>query len=55
MAATISHPEIGKVQGKPGDGVTQFLGIQYGSVKDRLAAPELVERYSGVVDGTKLG
>ncbi|KAF4547612.1 Carboxylesterase-like protein 8 [Elsinoe fawcettii] len=37
MAATISHPIIGKVQGKAGDGVTQYLGIKYGNLENRFS------------------
>ena len=55
MAATLSHPDLGKVQGKPGEGVIQYLGIKYASVENRLAPPELIQQYSGTIDGTKLG
>lgn len=35
--ATLQHPYLGKVQGKAGDGVVQYLGIKYGHLKDRFA------------------
>lgn len=47
MAAEIEHPNLGTVRENSVDGVTQFLGIRYASLKDRLAPPELVESYTG--------
>jgi hypothetical protein len=56
MAALLDHPEIGEIQGKAGDGVTQFLGIQYATLRDRLAKAELVESYGRRgIDASKLG
>jgi len=57
MSAQIKHQKLGEIQGRQGDGVIQFLGIKYATLKDRFAGSELVE-YSGtqsVIDGTKLG
>ena len=57
MAAQIKHQKLGQIQGRLGDGVVQFLGIKYATLKDRFAGSELVE-YDGaqsVIDATKLG
>jgi carboxylesterase type B len=57
MAARIKHQALGEIHGRQGDGVTQFLGIKYASLKDRFAASELFEYdgWKGVIDGTKSG
>jgi carboxylesterase type B len=57
MAAIIAeHPKLGTVHGKHVDGVAQFLGIKYASLKDRLAPPDLVDEYPlRTVDATNLG
>jgi carboxylesterase type B len=57
MAAHIKHQKLGQIQGKQGDGIVQFLGIKYASLKDRFAGSELVEYGSGesVIDATNLG
>ncbi|USP76880.1 uncharacterized protein yc1106_04154 [Curvularia clavata] len=56
MAATFTHPALGRVQGNQRDGVAQFLGLKYASIKDRFAPPEVVDSYeSGDIDATKFG
>lgn len=47
---------LGEIRGKTQDGVTQFLGIRYASLKDRFADAELVERRNGdILDATADG
>jgi carboxylesterase type B len=57
MSAHLKHQKLGQIQGKQGDGVVQFLGIKYATVKDRFAGSELVEYGNGesVIDATNLG
>lgn len=56
MATTIQHPDLGEVNGQTAEGVVQFLGLQYASLKDRFASPELRTDYtSKTVDATKFG
>jgi hypothetical protein len=56
MAEIFSHPILGKLVPKSLDGVNQFLGLKYASIKDRLAAPELYSPTSGeVIDATQHG
>ena len=52
----LNHPLIGKVQGKYNKGVVQYLGIEYASLEDRFADPEVV-KYSEVqnIDATRHG
>ncbi|GKZ68625.1 hypothetical protein AnigIFM50267_003364 [Aspergillus niger] len=47
---------LGEICGKSTNGVTQFLGIRYATLKNRLADAELVERRDGgVLDALKDG
>ncbi|TPR04292.1 tRNA-splicing endonuclease subunit sen54 N-term family protein [Aspergillus niger] len=47
---------LGEIRGKTTNGVTQFLGIKYATLKNRLADAELVERRDGgVLDALKDG
>jgi hypothetical protein len=56
MSATLKHEHLGELKGKSVDGIAQFLGLKYASIKDRLAAPELVENYgAGATDASKFG
>jgi hypothetical protein len=56
MSATLKHQNLGELEGKAVDGAVQFLGLKYASLKDRLAAPHLVDSYgSGTTDATKFG
>lgn len=51
---TTTH--LGEIRGKITNGVSQFLGIKYATLKNRLADAELVERRAGgVLDATKDG
>ncbi|KAF2144753.1 uncharacterized protein K452DRAFT_285078 [Aplosporella prunicola CBS 121167] len=56
---TIHHPHLGTIHGTADDdGVIRFLGLQYATLKDRLAAPELVVSGSGgagEIDARKFG
>lgn len=61
---TTKHPLIGEVKGivrtdesvEPHQGVRQYLGIQYATLKDRFA-PAVLREYGGKtgVDATKIG
>lgn len=56
MAALLNTTALGKVQGTTKDGVTQYLGIKYATLKNRLADAELIaERDGDVLDATKDG
>ncbi len=52
---TVQHPSIGDVVGRDGDGVYQFLGVQYATIKDRLAESQVKTKYEGSVDATRHG
>jgi hypothetical protein len=54
---TIYHPDIGNVIGNTdSEGVVQYLGLQYATLTDRFAPPQL-KHYSsdGDVDATRNG
>lgn len=51
----LEHPTLGVFNGIKGDGVEQFFGIQYATLKDRLAEPVVRTQYDGEVDATKHG
>lgn len=59
MAAFVQllHPSLGEIKGKPTDKcVAQFLGLQYATIKDRYAPPELVKyNENQTIDATSLG
>uniref|UniRef100_A0A9P3ENT3 Carboxylic ester hydrolase n=1 Tax=Aspergillus pseudoviridinutans TaxID=1517512 RepID=A0A9P3ENT3_9EURO len=42
-ATTLKTALLGEVQGKTADGVTQYLGIKYASLRDRLAVAEVTD------------
>lgn len=47
---------LGKIRGRDSDKVTQFLGIKYATLSDRLADAQLIETRDGeVLDATKDG
>ncbi|PYH42313.1 putative carboxylesterase [Aspergillus saccharolyticus JOP 1030-1] len=47
---------LGKIRGRDGSNVTQFLGIKYATLKDRLADAQLIEiREGDVLDATTDG
>lgn len=56
MAMSFTHPAIGEIKGKPREEVTQFLGLQYATLKDRFAPP-MLKQYDGkaTIDGTNIG
>lgn len=51
----LEHPTLGVFNGVQGDGVEQFFGIQYATLKDRFAEPVVRTEYDGEVDATKHG
>lgn len=53
--ATIQHPHLGSITGKQGDGVVEFLGLKYGSLRDRFAEASLVEDYGTSTNATSIG
>ncbi|KAL4963609.1 putative carboxylesterase [Aspergillus stella-maris] len=56
MAATLQTTNLGTIQGKSNEGVTQYLGVPYAILKDRLADAILVESRDGsVLDATTDG
>ncbi|KAJ1706347.1 carboxylesterase [Aspergillus flavus] len=57
MATTIIQTKhLGQIRGKVAEGVTQFLGIKYATLEDRLADAQLVEKRDGdTLDATKDG
>ena len=54
---TIQHPSIGEIVGREGDGVHQFLGVQYATLENRLAESKVKTAYGGggSVDATRHG
>lgn len=52
--ATLSTP-FGSFKGKHADGVVQFLGIPYATLKDQLSLPEMVTSYDSMIDATEYG
>ena len=54
-AVTLHHPDLGSITGVQGDEVHQFFGIQFATLKDRLATPELKTNYQSPIDGSKFG
>jgi hypothetical protein len=55
MTTEIKTP-FGVFAGKNGNGVVQFLGISYASLKDQLSVPEMMQDYGAdVIDATKFG
>ena len=43
MASPLNHPTLGQIQGNLKDGVVQFLGVKYASIKDRFAPSEVFD------------
>lgn len=55
MTTTIKTA-FGEFKGKKVDAVTQYRGIQYATLRDQLAVPDMMEDYgSEVVDATEFG
>lgn len=56
MTATIKTVSLGEIRGKVEDGVVQYLGVKYATLKDRLSEAELINSREGdVLDATKDG
>ncbi|KAL5404596.1 hypothetical protein PMIN03_009023 [Paraphaeosphaeria minitans] len=52
---TMLSTPFGSFKGKRADGVIQYLGIPYATLKDQLSCPEMVQSYEEVVDATEYG
>ena len=46
---TIQTKHLGQIRGRTAEGVTQFLGIKYATLEDRLADAQLVEKHDGAM------
>jgi carboxylesterase type B len=57
MATTLQHPTLGNITGVAKDGVTQYFGIKYATLENRLAAPVplLDNGGQGPIDATTFG
>lgn len=55
MAAARQTTSLGTIHGKCSDGVTQYLGIKYASLRNRLADAVPVDNNGGTRDATKDG
>lgn len=56
MASTLTHSSLGEIRGKADDGVIQFWGIKYASIKDIFAPSEITKgSCDNVIDATQLG
>ncbi|OQD69775.1 hypothetical protein PENPOL_c002G10596 [Penicillium polonicum] len=56
MASTLKTTFLGKIHGKTEKGVTQYLGIKYANLKNRLADAELIEQsLEATIDATNNG
>lgn len=56
MTTVLQTQNLGDIRGKDNGVVSQFLGIKYASLKDRLSEAVLIEQRSGgILDATKDG
>lgn len=56
MTTTLDHPNLGLITGLNLDGVVQFRGVKYASLRDRFAIAELLTDYGHAgIDATKFG
>ncbi|RJE26204.1 Carboxylesterase [Aspergillus sclerotialis] len=57
MTSVLKTTSLGEIRGKHDDGVVQYLGLKYASLKNRLADAELVDsrKDGSVLDATKDG
>ncbi|KAJ5967319.1 hypothetical protein N7501_003567 [Penicillium viridicatum] len=56
MALTLKTTFLGEIRGKTENGVTQYLGIKYANLKNRLADAELIEQsLEATIDATNDG
>ena len=54
--AILETSKLGEIRGREGNGISQYLGIQYATLKNRFADAELIEdRTGGVLDATNDG
>lgn len=53
----LKHATLGSLRGKEGEGVIQYLGLKYATLKTRLSESEVCEETTGlqVVDATSHG
>ncbi|KAL5371542.1 hypothetical protein DPSP01_014193 [Paraphaeosphaeria sporulosa] len=52
---SILSTSFGSFKGKHADGVIQYLGIPYATLKDQLSCPEIVDAYEELVNATDYG
>lgn len=56
MTSVLKTSSLGDIRGKSHDGVVQYLGLKYATLKNRLADAQLVEKRDGdILDATKDG
>jgi carboxylesterase type B len=56
MTSILKTTFLGEIRGKTENGVTQYLGIKYANLKNRLADAELIEKsFEAVTDATNDG
>lgn len=55
MTSTLKSASLGEIRGRDDNGVIQYSGIKYATLKNRLADAELAESNGGVLDATKDG
>lgn len=55
MASTLKSASLREIRGRDNDGVIQYFGIKYATLKNRLADAELAESQGGVLDATRDG
>ena len=55
MATSFKHVELGEVKGNVTDGTAQFLGLQYATLENRFAPPQLKTKYEARIDASKFG
>jgi hypothetical protein len=56
MPITIQHPGLGEVKGNAADGTAEFLGLQYATIRNRLATAEMISnKGTECIDATSYG
>jgi len=55
MATSFKHADLGELKGIVGGGTAQFLGLQYASLENRFAPPQLKTKYGATIDASKFG
>lgn len=54
----LDHPKLGRLRGTKKNGVNQYLGVKFASLKDRFSRGELLcepRPVAGHIDATKYG